>query len=232
MASQIDFIIAVGIFLVFLAVIVNFIVNYLGNYFNMVSLSEMRVSAANIYNALFGSKGLPTNWWNSTNVPVKIGIVSDIYRRPIRIQEASGSVRNNITINATVLFDETCDNKAWESTIRLFDFNGTQVNMKLYNQTYCTSSYVKQANVLFNFTIQGSETKFFFLYYSPETSVVASNDTADYNTTTPNIVTTLFPEEKLQTISIDRMKALRNLTYDQVVQIMGERRNFNIEISE
>ena len=233
MASQIDFIIAVGIFLIFLGVVISYLVNFLSNYLSTTG-SDLRVSAVNIFNALFGSKGVPTNWWNGTNVPVKLGIVTDIYRRPIRVQETSGSLRTNITINVTTLFDETCDNKAWETSIRLFDFNGTLVNMMLYNQTYCPSSpgYVKQANVLFNFTIQPSETKFFFLYYSPETSVALSNSTTDYNTATPNIVATLFPEEKLQTISIDRLKTLRNLTYDQVVQILGEGTNFNIEVSE
>jgi len=233
MASQIDFVIAAGLFLVFLGVIISFLLNFLSNYFNISLLSELRVLANNLYNTLFGSKGIPANWWNSTNLPVKIGLVNDLYRRPIRVVETSGSLRNNITINVTVLFDETCDNKAWETTIRLFDFNGTQINMKLYNQTYCIASFIKQANVLFNVTLQPSSTNFFYLYYSPENSIAPSNSSLEFNSTTPNIIKTVYPEEKLQTISIDRLKALRNLTYDQVVQILGgSNRNFRIEVSD
>ena len=231
MASQIDFVISVGILLIFIGVIINFLLNFLGNYFNLSTLSEMRVIANNVYDSLFNSKGLPTNWWNSTNAPVKIGLIDDLYRRPIRVVEASGSLRTNISINVTVTFDNSCDNKAWESTVRLFDFNGTQVNMQLYNQTYCTASYLQQANLVFNATLQPSSTNFFYLYFSPEQFIVASNSSLEFNSTTPNIVMTVYPEEKLQTISVDRLKALRNLTYDQVIQTLGGNKNILVEIS-
>jgi len=232
MATQIDFIIAVSVFLIFLGVIINFLLDFLSNYFNIAGLSSLRATATGIFNAFYGSKGIPANWWNRTGVPVKVGLVGDIYRRPIRAVETSGSNRNNISVNVTVLFDESCDNKAWQSTLRLYDYNGTEVNMQLHNQTYCTSSYVKQANVVFNFTILGSQTQFYYLYYSPENSVALSNGTLEFNSTTPNVIRTVYPEEKLQTVSIDRLKSLRNLTYDQVVQILGEKSNFYIEISD
>jgi len=231
-ASQIDFVIATAIFLIFLSVIINFFFDFLTNYYNIASLTELRISAANAYNALFGSKGLPSDWWNRTNVLVKIGLISDIYRRPIRVEETSGSARSNITINVTVLLDETCDNKAHNSTLRLFDFNGTEVNMVVYNHTYCSGAFVKQANIVFNLTLRASETQFFYLYYSPETSIVSSNSTIGFVSSAANIVSTVFPEEKFQTVSIDRLKTLRNLTYDQFIQTLGEDRNFNLEIAE
>ena len=232
MASQIDFVIATAIFLIFLSVMINFLFDFLTNYYSITTLTELRVSASNAYNALFNSKGLPTDWWNRTNVLVKIGLINDIYRRPIRVQETSGGTQSNITVNATVLLDETCDSKAYNSTIRLFDFNGTEVNMAVYNHTYCSGAYVKQANIVFNLTLRASETQFFSLYYSHETSITPSNATLGFVSSAANAVATVFPEEKFQTVSIDRLKTLRNLTYDQFIQTLAENRNFNLEITE
>src|SRR3989344_9068009 len=95
MASQIDFVIATAIFLIFLSVMINFLFDFLTNYYSITTLTELRVSASNAYNALFNSKGLPTDWWNRTNVLVKIGLINDIYRRPIRVQETSGGTQRS-----------------------------------------------------------------------------------------------------------------------------------------
>jgi hypothetical protein len=231
MASQIDFAIAAGLFLTFLAVLISYLVNYTSNYFNLNTISDLRTVAFSFFNTLFDSKGLPEDWENHSYTPVEIGLITDLYRVPLVINETNGTARTNYTINVSISFDADCLNKTWNSTVRVYDENNTEVPNQLFNQIFCSDYFLKEADLVFNLTIDAFSSKKYFVYFSPQKSIVPLN----YYFTFPaaeNYTVTIYPEERLATVSVDKLKGLRNLSYDEVVRTLGTGYKFYVEVGE
>lgn len=229
MASQIDLAAAAGLFLTFFAVLMLYLVNYLGNYFNLDTISSLRTVAFTFFNNLFGSKGLPENWEMYVRTPVKIGLITDLYRVPILISETNGTARTNYPINVSMVFDSGCENKTWETTVRIYDENNVEIPNQLFNQVFCSDRFVKQADVVFNLNIDAGASKKYFVYFSPQKQIAS----AEYSFTFPtalNYTVKTYPEEKLTVISVDKLKALRNLSYDQVILTTGSGYKFYVEV--
>jgi len=231
MASQIDFAVAVGLFLISIAVLIFFLVSYVSNYFNFTAISELRSISFSFFNTLFGSKGVPEKWESYEYTPVKVGLITDLYRLPIVINETNGTARINYTINVSIDFDPSCLNKTWNSTVRVYDENGTEIPSQLFNQAFCSEYFVKKADVVFNLTINPYESKKYFVYYSPQKHILPSNYSFTFPTA-ENYTVVIYPEEKLASISVDKLKGLRNLSYEEVVQTLGSKYNFYVEVSE
>lgn len=231
MASQIDFAIAAGLFLTFLAVLMFYLINYLSSYFNLSIISDLRTVAFSFFNTLFGSKGLPANWESYNYTPVKVGLVTDLYRVPLIINETNGTARTNYTINVSMVFDASCLNKTWNTTVRVYDENNTEIPSRLFNQNFCSDYFVKQADVVFNLTIAASASKKYFVYFSPQKFILPSNYSFTFPTAL-NYTVTIYPEEKLTTVSVDKLKALRNMSYEEVVRTLGVEYKFYVEVGK
>jgi hypothetical protein len=231
MPSQIDFAVAAGLFLTFIAILIFYLLNYMSNYFNLSILSDLRTVAFSFFNALFGSKGIPANWESYNYTPVKVGLITDLYRVPLVITETNGTARTNYTINVSIVFDASCLNKTWNTTVRVYDENNVEIPNKLFNQVFCSDYFVKQADVVFNLTIDASASKKYFVYFSPQKQIVPLNYSFTFPTA-ENYTVTIYPEEKLTTVSIDKLKALRNLSYEEVVRTLGSEYKFYVEVSK
>ncbi|TAL48023.1 hypothetical protein EPN87_01595, partial [archaeon] len=86
MATFTDMALAAGIMIVFLAFIISSMVGYINSYTGIASTSELQGVAKSIFNSLFTSKGVPSNWENSTNLPLRFGLATDLYRIPIIVR--------------------------------------------------------------------------------------------------------------------------------------------------
>ncbi len=227
MAIEIDFIIAVGIFLIFIAILSMYVINYVSRYLSMGKSSELKTLAIKIYESLFSDKGLPANW-EETDRFIKIGLATDLYRIPIVVQEVGG-ISRNVTINVTINFDQDCRKKAWQSTVRVYE-NEVEVPVQLYNQTFCSENFLKSADVVFKFSITSNSQKIFFIYFSPEKNILPSDYSIEFPSTIENLSITILPEEQLKMISVSKLQKLRNISYDEIIQSLGS--EFNIEISD
>jgi len=237
MASQIDFAIAVGLFFTFIALLLVYTINYISSYTGIASTSELRTVAYNIYKVLFGSKGIPTDWQYRGYVPVKVGLVTDLYRMPVRISEANSTSRDNVTINISASMDSGCRNMSWNSSVRVYDTKNTQLAFQMYNQSFCPGAgrYLNSTDMVVNLTLAALQTKYIFIYFSPDQSI----DDASYGLAYPstaisldNITAQVMPEEKLTMISPEKMDALYNLSYDDVLRTVGRDYKFRIEIGD
>lgn len=231
MASQIDFAVAVGMFIIFVAVVIIYITNIIGSYQGLFINSELSTVSEDLFNTFFSGKGVPSDWEDLNVSPVKIGLVTDLYRLPVIIYETNNTLRNNVSINISVTFDSTCAKKAWNNTVRVYDSSNILVPLKLYNQTFCSNQFLTSADLVFNATVPANQNKTFFVYYSDDKNVTGSNYTLDF-TGAYNITALKYPVEKLTAISVAKMRALRNLTYSEVVQSVGSGYDFDIEISQ
>jgi hypothetical protein len=229
--SDIDFAVAVGTFIAFLSVLIIYLTSYMSSFIGLTSTSELRTVAYDYFNGLFTGKGVPTNWEQYTFAPVKIGLTADLYRIPLVVTETNGTLRNNITINVSVSFDSSCQNKTWNNTVRIYDINNYQLTGTLYNQSFCISQYLNSSDVVFNLTLNPSETKKFFIYFSPDKQIQPENYTIEFPVNASNYTAVAYPEERFDAISVSKMKALRNLIYADVARTLGLAYKFNVEVS-
>jgi len=231
MASQIDFVIAAGLFIIFTATIITILLNYLTNYFNITSIADLRTVAYDTFYSIFSNAGIPANWENTSYVPLRLGLITNLYEVPFVVNETNGTVRNSWTINTSFAFDTACQNKAWNTTVRIYDSDGVVVPLNIFNSSFCTSQYLKTADVVFNVTLAAYKSQNFFIYYSSQQKILP--DSASY--TYPNVTkytVTKYPEITMQAVSVDKLLALRNLSYDQVEQTLSTNFNYYFEVGK
>jgi len=229
MASQIDFAFGVSLFIIFTALLMSYLIAYITNIAGSLSSSTMRTAAYDIYRAMFSGKGLPSNWENYPYTPVRIGFVTDLYRMPIVVTETNATARSNITVNVSIAYDLNCESRAWNSTVRLYDENNSMITASLFNQSFCSDQYLNTADLAFNLTLSASQNKTFFVYFSSDKEVQPPNYTIMFSST-PNYTGIVYPEEKFSSLSITKLGAIRNKTYEDVVQTLGGEYDFNLEI--
>ncbi len=231
MPSQIDFAIAVGLFFSFISVLVVYLINYVTNYTNLSSTSELRTVAYNVYTTLFGGKGVPGNWTEAGDRPFRVGLVTDMYRIPVIVIENSSTYRGNVALNLSLTFDANCEKKAWNNTVRIINSTNHEVPLQLSNQTFCSQQFLNTSDIVFNNSFGASETKNFSIYFSNDKNITALN----YSIAFPSVVNftfTIFPEEKLAVVSAERLIALRKLNYTDVLNTLSKDYYFNLEIGE
>lgn len=232
MASQIDFAVAAGLFIVFTATIIIIVLNYLINYFNIANVADLRTSAYDFFNSVFSGPGIPANWENSSYLPVQIGLVTNLYEAPIVVNETNGTTRTDLTINVTYNFDSNCLNKAWNTTVRLYDSNNNLVPLSLYNKTYCASSqYLNKSDLVFNVSLSPSSSKTFFLFYSAQQKILPNYASYSFPNS-KNYTAMAYPEMTMKIVSVDKLLALKNLTYDQLAQILSTKFRFYFEVGQ
>jgi hypothetical protein len=170
--NYIDFAVAVSFFIFFFAAVIMFTTSYFSSFSGLTKTSELKPVTEGLFNILFNRKGVPEDWdLNYSISPVKVGLMEDLYMIPILVQEDMGSDRTDEPVTIRITFDESCQNKTWNTTVRLYDEDGRELNIELSNATFCVSRFLSQANVTWEVNISANQTKTYYLYYSPDESV-------------------------------------------------------------
>lgn len=231
MASNIDFVVAAGIFILFTAALISLLLNYMVNYFNIGTVPDLRTVAYDTFYSLFSNTGIPSNWENNSLPPAKLGLITNLYEVPFVVNDTSGTARANSTINVTINFDAACQNKAWNNTIKIYDANNNQVPFNLYNTSFCVSQYLKKADIVFNVTVAANANAKFFLFYSAQQHIFENLTAYAFPSASGYSVTT-YPEMTLQAVSVDKLLALKNLSYDQISQLLSPDYKYYIEVGK
>ncbi len=229
MASQIDFAVALGLFITFIAVLVIYVINYVTGFNSLVTTSELRTVAYDFFNSLFGSKGLPANWENISTEPVKFGFSGDVYRTPILVTDRSGSTRN-LTVNASITFDFNCKQVAWNDSVRVYN-DTKELAFQLYNQTFCNTRFLNTSDVAFNLTSAANQSQIVYVYYSGDTKVLNTTYNISFSNST-NVEIVVFPQEILPSAVVSKVNAFRNKTFGDVIKTLAADYKFNIKISK
>jgi len=232
MASNIDFAIAVGTFFTVVAILITYTLSYLNNYTNYAFTSELRTMAFVTFNSLFSSQGIPSNWENLNFMPLKVGLIGDLYRKPITVTETNGTYRENVTVNTSINFDPNCERSIPNSTVRLYDSLNNENVYKLYNQSFCSGNYLRTADLVFNLTLNANQQKTFYLYFSDSNNITQPTYSLDFPVNVTNITVNVYPEDILSMISPAKLYALRKYSVDNVMKSLGGSLNFNLEISK
>jgi len=170
--NYVDFVIAVSLFIFFFVAVIMFTTNYFSRYSGLTKTSELRPVAESLFNILLERKGVPEDWdLNYSISPVKVGLMEDLYKITILLEETSGYNRTNELISRHIVFDENCENKTWNNTIRVFDEDYNEFVYQLSDETFCSSQYLQEANITWEVNVSANQTKKFLIYHSPDDGV-------------------------------------------------------------
>lgn len=151
---QIDYVVAMGMFIVTFAFVVFFLTNYISNSgSNLNQIQEKGIQAQSI---LFGSQGLPDNWEDGNNT-VRVGVVKKLYRIPIYIY--SNNSKSDWPIEVTAEFDGIPDRKS----ITLTNATNSRIPVQIQN----VSEPVRRAAVYFVTNLTTGR-NLFYLYFSEQ----------------------------------------------------------------
>jgi hypothetical protein len=195
----------------------------------LVEHSVLRSLAHNTWLSVFGSEGIPSDWHAHANLtPVAIGLRGHIYRIPLSVNETNGTERIT-TINASLSFDPDCELLAWEASVRVYDQVGNELVSDVYNASYCTPGYLKAADMVLNTSFLAYEAKLFFVYFSPQELIRPPTYTLPFDTAR-NFSVNVFQREEIESLAVSKIKALQNLSYDEIGRLLGLERKFSLEI--
>jgi hypothetical protein len=216
--SKLAFAIAAILFLVFLYWQTRFVIEWSVRSSSLAKHSVMRSIAHNVWRSVYEFKGIPEDWEKALK-PLAIGVRGVLYRIPVQVNETDGSARA-ATLNLTLTLDKECKLIAWQTALRVYNETGHEVVSDLYNVTYCTSLYIKEADIVWNDTFSAYQVKRYFIYFSPEQSVSSPPYSLAFSIAT-NFSLALFGREELASLSVGKMDALNNLTYSEVAWMLG-----------
>lgn len=219
MTSTLDLAISMGMFIIFAVLIIVNVLDFFANYRTQTQISQYRSIAYSVYSSLFSSKGIPSNWEDLGGTPVFPGLATDLYRLPISVQD-NATARSNTTIGVNITFDSGCAGKAWNNTVALYDLNNNSLTFGIQNANFCSAQFLKNATIVFNDTFSASQTKYYYLYYSPDKNATAASYTLPSAVAT-NMTIIIYPEEKLTAISVSKLNALRNTSYSNIISLLG-----------
>ena len=183
--NYVDFAIATSLFLFFFAAVVMFVTNYFSSYSSLTETSELRPVTESFFSVLFKSKGVPENWDENYSIsPVKVGLMENLYMVPIIIKEDMGSNRINEAVTEEIVLDENCQNKSWNTTLRLYDEDENEINIEISNMVNCSNTrFLNESSITWEVNISPNQIKKYYLYYSPDENVTDPGYTPlTYNT--------------------------------------------------
>ena len=71
--------------------------------------------------------------------------------------ENGNLLRSNEPITTRIVFDEDCVNKVWNNTFRIYDEDNNATKYELSNVAFCTSQYLKEANITWAANLSANE---------------------------------------------------------------------------
>ena len=232
--SQVDFVIAIGIFILVFAFLISFLTDYFTTMKTDVTITEKRSYASSLLSDLT-TEGNPTNWeqainfTNSTTYPSKIGLSSDIYRFEILVNNSQPYLRNQsasvsdisnelITINFTQLGYVNID----FNSIIIYNEAGTQIECEVNE----TSKLAK-----FNISINANQSKWFTVYFD-DNSNFSQSAYPDFNVGSPadNLTELFYPIYKIPVIQYRKISALNNSNYTAMKNETDVKYDFNITL--
>lgn len=225
--SYIDFIVASGIFLIFFFLVLNSIMNYVNVYTNKIKISELKKIAFMLFKTLFSSPGIPTNWEENLEVET-VGLMDKLYLITINVTSLEENPET-ITINQTLQFDPNCERRIRDNTLRLYN-SSALLPFQLYNKSSCEDGYLKAGEIVFESHFSPSETKIFTLYFSSQKSIIPPNYSVEFPSFFKNFTSQVFPAQEIEMISVDKLKGLRELDYEEFLQNLSKEINLRVEI--
>ncbi|MBI2545444.1 MAG: LamG domain-containing protein [Candidatus Aenigmarchaeota archaeon] len=151
---DVTFIVAIFLFILFVTVILVLAINYFVLLPQSTTTIELRDKTKSVFDIFFGNGGIVTNERSSV----------DLYRVPVVLTETAGTARTNQPIGVSISYDDTCGNKAWNNSVRVYDQQFNEMPSKIGYQVLCSNQYINSSTVVFLANVSANEKKIFYVY--------------------------------------------------------------------
>lgn len=160
---ELDFVVAIGVFVFIIALVSIYITNYLSTL--QVDILEYREKASEIVERIFSSA-------NKEDVYINPKAIEKIKRIPIAIRENKGYKFIYEPMALNIKLDDNCEKLAWNSTIRVYDENLSEIPIKLSYQKFCKDQFLNSSIITFLSNISENSISRFFIYFSDNEEIV------------------------------------------------------------
>jgi len=219
---QIDYVVAITLFIVLFAFTISFIINYLSSTTDIVKIANLRSDAISLLK-IADQDFVPKNWTsNFINYPSRLGLAEKMYRIEILV--------NNTKQN---LNDPTQD--AVDLSSELITFNYTEYGLHgnfnstiIYDENNNTIPYQRNGDLIsFVTSINANESKLFILYFDPSGNFT---DFSQSVTGSDNVNETVLQIKQLNIISFRNIQSLNNSNYTKMKESIGLENDFYVKI--
>ena len=216
--AQTDFIIAVGLFMIIFATVIQLTNVYFITLRETTEVGRLRTDAVELLN-IADRDFSPSNW---TTGPERIGLYSPAYRFYILVNNTNASMINQ-------------SNQAEDRAAELVTFNltlsGIPVDMNsvliLDRDNNTVTHEVAGSNVSFVTAVSENESIFYTVYFDDDSNFTSF---AGSVSGTNNITETLYPVETLEVLQYRKFAKLNATNYTNVKSTLDIQSNFKIKI--
>jgi len=171
---NVDLIVASSIFIIFISTVFFYLFGFQKQAPSWQSVIELRKKATDLMDEII-AQGKPENWEKENILPSKIGLASSAYLIPILISDESEYNRVNEPIAQEIIFDESCNNIAWNGSVRIYDENFNEIPFRFVNQTFCPSGFLQKAVLFFEINVSANSTRKLQIFFHNSTQVKPKN---------------------------------------------------------
>lgn len=206
--NPIEFSVASALFIIMLGVLILYSSYVISNYYRETRDYQAKYESVLVSKQLLSDEESPSS------------LVSSLYRRKVIIKN---NLATQITgyVGIPILFDYSCEKKAFNNTIRVVDNSSNNLNFTFSNTVFCDDAgYIKSSDIRISLTLNGNEEKTLYIVYSPENLITPKEVYYSYPTDMTSSVTyKIYPEEELKTLSISKLVNMTNMTYEEIKKI-------------
>lgn len=229
MVSKVGWVIAAIVFFIFFYFMLSYILSQTRSYGFIAEASALRSYVQTIWSTLFTSPGIPENWEN-TNLTILPGLKTNLYKIPLVVNETNGTDRGWVILNVSLRLDnETCPKKINASSLRIYE-GELEINSSLYNTQTCLNGYLNFTEFVFKANFSAYQLKTFTIFYSSEKVQPPTYSVSYPVTPAANFSYYFFSEEIVPMISLSKLRAFENLSYEEVKTSLGIPEGINLVI--
>ncbi|MBI5061177.1 MAG: hypothetical protein HZB67_02585 [Candidatus Aenigmarchaeota archaeon] len=222
-AAELDYIIAIGIFIIIIGVVINYMTNYFTTAEDSIRIMALQTEADSMMRISdFGF--YPDNWTNES-YPDRIGLQSYVYRFFILVNNTQSHLLNQ-SQNVTSLSAELVSFNYTTLGLTVVDYNSTLV----YNDTDgvigCSISGDK---VTFNASVSANSARWFTVYFDDDSNFTNMSVPVGG---TDNIDEKIFAVEKISLLQYEGMQRLQAADYGKIKNSTGMLFDMNINITD
>ncbi len=218
MATQIDYMIAAGIFILIIGFVLHFTTGYLADMRTSMSVTDLRSGALSLLSV--SSRDFET--FNGETK--RIGLASDAYRFWILMNNTKQNLVNT-SMDAQNLENETIQFNYSQMGFGGIDYNSTVI---YENGTVEIQRQLDRESVTFKANIGINESKWFLVYFDENSNFTMSTQTISG---TNSVREKFFPAHKVSVVQYRKIQQLTSMDYEHLRNTTGIE-NFRITISD
>lgn len=220
MASQLDYVIAAGIFLTVFALMINYTTGYYSTAKDSISIMALKSEAMSML-GVADIGFVPANWSSGPDI---IGLQSYAYRFLILVNNTQPYLRNQ-NQSVTNLTDELV-----AFNLSGLGFGGDYNSVTIYDENSTQLGYqISGSNITFKVNMDANTEKWFMIYLDDDSNFTSRSVAVSGNDI---IRETLYPIERISLLQYRNIQKLGASSYSLVKNTADIESNFHLQLTD